>query len=508
MRRRVFICGLAIICSVASVARAQAGAGPQVKLAEGTLLGSRQGQVDAFLGIPYAAAPVGDNRWRAPQPVVHWTGIRDARSYAADCAQHLFPGDAAPLGTKPSEDCLYLNVWRPAAVKAGSKRPVMVWLHGGGFVNGGSSAPVYSGAAFARDGVVLVSLNYRLGRFGFFAHPALMAEGGGGNFGFRDQIAALEWVKTNIAAFGGDPANVTLFGESAGGISVHVLMTSPMAKGLFAKAIVQSGAGRGITDPTHVPTFAEALAAGERFSKPLGGAMSASGLRALPADRVIGGLDMASMDAADYSGPMIDGETVIETPIDAYRARRGAAVPLLLGTNSMDGFPFGGDKGQLFAAFGPRAAMAKALYDPDGTRPVPLVATDLFADRYMNEPTRAVARILAPRQPVWLYRFDYVASVMQKEWGGAPHASEIPFIFDTLNERYERALTARDKQIAGWMHGAWIAFARSSIPLTRGRSWTRFAHPSSDLNYISRDGVTVRQDPLAERLDFVEHSQR
>jgi para-nitrobenzyl esterase len=215
-----------------------APAAPTVSVAQGTLVGAEEGAVASFKGIPYAAPPVGDLRWRAPQPVAGWTGPRDATQYGHDCAQAPFPPDAAPIRTQPAEDCLYLNVWKPAGAAANARLPVMVWIHGGGFVNGGTSPAVYSGAAFARDGVVLVSLNYRLGRFGFFAHPALKAEGLGGNFGFLDQIAALKWVQANVAAFGGDPANVTVFGESAGGMSMHMLLQSPLARGLFARAII------------------------------------------------------------------------------------------------------------------------------------------------------------------------------------------------------------------------------------------------------------------------------
>ena len=493
---------VAVALAAAPMAGARAASDPVVTIADGAVEGVRRDGVDAFLGIPYAAPPIGANRWRDPQPVSRWKGRRDARHFAADCAQLTFAGDAAPLGTEPSEDCLYLNVWRPA--KAQKKRPVMVWLHGGGFVNGGSSAPVYSGAAFARDGVVMVSLNYRLGRFGFFAHPALKAEGGGGNFAFRDQIAALRWVKDNIASFGGDPDNVTLFGESAGGITIHVLMTSPLSHGLFAKAIVQSGAGRGLTDPDHIPSFPQALAAGEAFSAPLGRAVSAAQLRALPADRVIKGLNMATMDVADYAGPMIDGRTVVEAPIDAYRAGRGAAIPILLGTNAMDGFPFGPDKALLFSAFGPDAAAARRLYDPAGDRPSPAVATDLFADRYMNEPTRAVARILAPRQPVWLYRFDYVAAAMRQEWPGAPHASEIPYVFDTVRVRYAPSVAPSDLAVGTMMHRDWVRFARSESL----SGWARYDRRSQQVNHITARGISSIHDPLNARLDFIEKGRR
>ncbi|PWT84156.1 MAG: carboxylesterase, partial [Proteobacteria bacterium] len=218
----------------------------EVKIDTGRLKGATHDGVVSYKGIPFAAPPVGDLRWRPPQPAKPWTGVRSAQEYASDCAQKPFPGDAAPLGTPPAEDCLYANVWLPEKAPS-RKMPVMVWIYGGGFVNGGSSPSVYDGSQFAKRGVVFVSFNYRLGRFGFFAHPALTKENPNephGNYGYMDQIAALQWVRKNVAAFGGDPGNVTLFGESAGGGSVLTMMTSPMAKGLIHKAIVESGGGR------------------------------------------------------------------------------------------------------------------------------------------------------------------------------------------------------------------------------------------------------------------------
>jgi len=217
----------------------------EVKVDSGKLKGAIAGEVVSFKGIPFAAPPVGDNRWKPPQPVKAWSDVRTATAYGPDPMQLPFPSDAAPLGTAPSEDCLYLNVWTP--VKRGNKLPVMVWIYGGGFVNGGSSPSVYDGSRFAENGVVFVSFNYRLGRFGYFAHPALTKEnpnGPLGNYGTMDQIAALGWVKRNIGNFGGDASNVTLFGESAGGMSVLTLLASPKARGLFHKAIIESGGGR------------------------------------------------------------------------------------------------------------------------------------------------------------------------------------------------------------------------------------------------------------------------
>ena len=269
--------------------------------------------------------------------------MRVADAYGHDCMQEPFPSDAAPLGTPPAEDCLYLNVWAPEK-PASAKLPVMVWIHGGGFVNGGASPAVYDGRHFARRGVVFVSFNHRLGRFGFFAHPALSSEnpkGPLGNYGYLDQIAALRWVRKNVAAFGGDPGNVTLFGESAGGGSVNTLMVSPLARGLFHKAIVESGGGRagGIMTPRNLK---EAEAVGVAFAKLAGvtgeDAAALAALRKLPAPDLVRGLNMASMGQQrdTYAGPMIDGQIVAEEPETAFRAGRQARIPYLVGANNRE----------------------------------------------------------------------------------------------------------------------------------------------------------------------------
>jgi len=224
------------------LAMAMPAAAQDVRIDSGTLHGAAADGVSAFKGIPYVAPPVGPLRWHAPEAPPAWTGARDATGFGADCMQNLFPG-ATGSGQPQSEDCLFLNVWTPAHPK-GAKLPVMVWIHGGGFVGGSSALAETDGARLAKRGVVVVSFNYRLGRFGFFAHPALTAGREGGNWGLLDQIAALRWVQRNVAAFGGDPGNVTILGESAGGESVIRLMASPAARGLFAKAIASSGGGR------------------------------------------------------------------------------------------------------------------------------------------------------------------------------------------------------------------------------------------------------------------------
>lgn len=467
-------------------------------IAQGTLKGEARDEVVAFKAIPYAAPPVGDNRWRAPQPAPNWKGERDATRFAADCAQAPFPMDSASIETTPSEDCLFLNVWQPKAVKKGAKLPVMVWLHGGGFVNGGASPAVYSGEQFARDGIVFVSLNYRLGRYGFFAHPGLAAEGLGGNFGLLDQIAALKWVRDNIARFGGDSANVTLFGESAGGISVHSLLRTPLSRGLFAKAIVQSGGGRDGILPT--PSLADASKIGEAFAPGL----TAAQLRALPAEKVTSNLSLMTMTQPGYSGPMVDGKTILGSPIDGALAGAYARIPVMIGANSADGFPFPADKDAAFAPFGAQAAQARALYDPEGKYSPLRVAVATSADRMFIEPARAIAQALAPHQPVYLYRFSYAVPSVQAMWGGAPHASEIPYVFDTVQYRRLPKMIPEEAAVAKLTHRYWINFAKTGRPDSEDvPAWPRVTANATTVQIIDGAGARNSPDPLRARLELI-----
>lgn len=452
--------------------------------------------VTAYLGIPYAAPPVGENRWRAPQPVQAWTSLRDATRYGADCLQAPFPPDAAPIRTVPAEDCLFVNVWKPSTAKAGARLPVMVWVHGGGFVNGGSSPAVYSGENFARDGVVLVSLNYRLGRFGFFAHPGLAAEGFGGNFGYLDQIAALKWVQSNVANFGGDPENVTVFGESAGGMSMHMLLQAPEARGLFHKVIIESGAGRERSLPT--PPVAVAAKAGELFAPGL----DAAALRGLAAEKVTGDLSMMTMGQPTYSGPMIDARTIFGSPVEGIAGGLYARVPIMVGANSADGLPFGTDKDKIWASYGGQADQARKLYDPTGQGAPLHVAVMTSADRTFIEPARAVARGLASRgQPAWLYRFAYAHPEFRVAMGGAPHASEIPYVFDTLAARTQWKVVPGEQAVATATHKLWIDFARNGTP---GVNWPAATADDTRVMLIAENGAQHIEDPYRARLDFVE----
>ncbi len=497
-------------------------AAPQpVRITSGAVQGVTADGVESFKGIPFAAPPIGDLRWRAPQPAAKWSGVKTADAYGHDCMQTPFGGDAAPLGATPAEDCLVVNVWRPEGVPKDAKLPVIFWIYGGGFVNGGSSPPVYDGASFAKKGVIMVSANYRLGRFGFFGFPELSKQnkdnGLLGNYGYMDQIAALKWVKANIAAFGGDPANVTIFGESAGGGSVNTLMTSSQSEGLFAKAIVQSGGGRGnlmgnrelSNDKPNVPS-SETL--GVNFAKKNGiegtGPEALAALRKLSADQINDGLGMMTMGQAGqtYGGPMVDGVIVAEAPQTVYEAGRQAKVPFMIGADTADiGFGFAPTKEAAFAAFGPFADQAKAAYDPDGSKTVQQINAEIGMDKAMVEPSRFVASTISKQGiPSYEFRFGYVADSMKGEWKtGTPHATEIPYVMNTVQAKYGDKLTATDARIADQTNSYWANFAKTGNPNGAGLpEWPRYDPAKDELMVFTPEGVPVgKSDPWKARMD-------
>jgi para-nitrobenzyl esterase len=515
--RRGAILGIALLglCLDASMA----AAGTRVKIDSGQLEGIAHEDVVSFKGIPFAAPPVGPLRWRPPQPPQSWSDVRKADSYGADCMQVPFPSDAAPLGVKPAEDCLYVNVWLPAKPPQG-KLPVFVWIYGGGFVNGGSSPAVYDGSQFARQGVAFVSFNYRLGRFGFFAHPALTAEQPAGpwaNYAIMDQIAALQWVQRNIAAFGGDPHNVTICGESAGGISVHILMTSPAAAGLFNKAIVQSGGGRpGIFRDRQLKGGAQsAEALGVAFARKEGtegeGAEALRKLRELPADELAKNLNLASMGDPTYvGGPVVDGQIITGNPSQLYAAGKGARVPMMVGATSQDiGFMQANSIDELLKKFGANADEARTVYAVHDSDDVRFVAFRMGGDQMMIEPARYVARGLAARgQPVYEFRFSYVAESIRGQFGGvmgAMHASDIPFAFDTVAAKYGQELTPGDEAAARAINGYWVAFAKTGKPEVSGQPvWPAYDAQTDMIMNFTNTGPVAEPDPWKARLDLAE----
>lgn len=512
--------GVACLALV-SVAQARvATASLDVRVDGGTVRGVVEQGVLAFKGIPYAAPPVGALRWAPPQPVKPWKGVRPALHFGPDCAQLPTPGDAAPLRTEPKENCLYINVWRPRAAFT-HRLPVMIWIYGGGFVNGGTSPAVYDGTEFARDGVLLVSFNYRLGNFGFFAFPALSRQAAGGlrgNYTFMDQIAALQWVRRNVASFGGDPHNVTVFGESAGGMSVNALLMTPLARGLFEKAIIESGGGRdNIFRPLPLSGSADsAEAAGVRLARHLGiggeGSEALAELRALPAAKLVDGLNMATLesDHTYVGGPILDGRLYLGAPTTVYAAGGGARVPVMIGANTAEiGQLTASSLQALWRSFGPDSTAARRLYDPDGRRTLEEVAAAAGSDQWMVEPARAIARLLAARgQRVYEYRFGYVASSLRKTLAGAPHASEIPFVFDTVAAHYGQQTSRADEAMARALHSYWIAFARTGRPDPRGEpAWPRYDERTDRLMSFTDHGPVSEADPWKRRLDLAERAE-
>ena len=388
----------AIVAAMAVAAPAMADT---VHVGQGDLTGVTAGKVESFKGIPFAAPPVGAARWRAPGAAPTWKEAKAANAFGPVCMQSLRLGVPIPM----SEDCLTLNVWRPAGAGPGAKLPVMVWIYGGAFIFGSGSTPFYDGTHFAEDGVVLVTFNYRVGRFGFFAHPAL--DGGGGpvaNYGLMDQIAALKWVKSNIAAFGGDPRNVTVFGESAGAISVNLLMGSPAAHGLFDKAIAESGFGR-----IHPKSLKTAEGVGQTFAEAHGvkgdDAAAAAALRALPADAL--NAAFSGLSDPNIAGPVIDGRIVTQGVAEAFAKGEEAHVPYLEGGNSYEAslFPHVADTPDPVIARAGDPAKVVALY---GGKPGPEVARELMTDTLITEPDRNLAREMAKQgKTAFVYNFSY-----------------------------------------------------------------------------------------------------
>lgn len=511
--------GLTSTASVTATANPPAAQSTTVvEIEAGLVEGAVADEILSFKGIPYAAPPVGDQRWRAPQPVTPWTGVRAATAFGHDCMQ-VVKKAIEPIQTTPSEDCLFVNVWRPASLTTTTSLPVMVWVHGGGYVGGGTSIPYYDGSAFARQGMVVVSFNYRLGRFGFFAHPALLAaqEGPVGNFGYMDQIAALQWVQTNIRAFGGDPQQVTLVGESAGGASVLTLLTSPAARGLFQRVMIMSGGGReALISRPMTGGSAEQPSADQidaSFAASLGitgdGPEALSALRALSPEVVVGDLDLervlqaALLGTQIYPGTgMVDGVIVTAPPQTVFRNSGAANVPLIIGTTAAD-LPliFPPSKLDPFAYFGADAEAARAAYNVPATldqNSLTLLLLSIGADMTMHEPARFAAKAMtATGNPVWLYRFTYTAEVTRPAAKAQSHAGELPFLFDTLAAKYGDKATDSDRQMAHAFNTYVSNFVKSGDPNGANLpAWPPFAPTQFDLlNFTLDDGPVFGPDP-------------
>ena len=471
-----------IALSIASTVQAQSRS-ETITVNQGILSGTTDGRVSSFKGIPFAAPPVKERRWKPPAPPRGWLGTRDATKFGPACIQPRLHGD----DSEQSEDCLTLNIWKPAKVSPGVKLPIMFWIHGGAYTVGSGSMPIYDGTHFAEHGVILITANYRLGALGFFSHPALTSEDRNGylaNFGIMDNIAALKWVKENASSFGGDPENITIFGESAGGVSVNILMTAPVASGLFAKAISESSFGRIPLNPIRgdQPLTGEkiGLALAAKYGITGVGPDAATALRDLPPEKVAaifnGG---GKSDSLPSAMPVIDGKIVLESPYDAFVSGRENKVPLIIGGNSWE------------ASLIPKvkAEPSEALDRFGALRPTILKiypgsevdkAQDSKTDVAMTEPNRSYAFLHSQHgQKSYTYYFSYVPEKLRKSLHGAPHGGEIPYVFGNLPKIetafYDVTLpkaTPQDRSISDAMISYWTNFARTGAPGTfAGKHW-------------------------------------
>jgi para-nitrobenzyl esterase len=470
---------LAAVC--AALPGTAAMAANSVKVGGGLVEGTFENGLAVYRGIPFAAPPVGDLRWRAPQLAAKWQGVLRADKFGARCMQG---GAQTP---DMSEDCLYLNVWSPAK-SAGDRVPVLVWIYGGGFSGGATSIPTYSGEQLAKRGVVLVSIAYRVGPFGFLAHPGLSAETNNhisGNYGLLDMIAGLQWIQKNIAAFGGDPRRVTIFGESAGGIAVSMLCASPLAKGLFHGAISQSGGSFGPPRVGGMPgenmvRLADAERAGEAYAKSAG-ASSIEALRKLPADQVMA----ATKGQRGMSWPIVDGCVIPDDQYKLYQAGRYNDTPILVGYNSDEGISFSVARTPeayvkyVRDRFGPHADNLLKLY-PVGAAAVTKPARDLMRDAAFGWHTWIWARLhsQAGKSKVFYYCFDQHPPHppgSPEEDHGSPHGLDVPYVFQHLGELKPPATTA-DQMISDAMATYWTNFAKRGDPNGAGvPNWPPFS---------------------------------
>jgi para-nitrobenzyl esterase len=476
-----------------------------ILIESGAVEGTAKDGVTAYLGVPFAAPPIGELRWREPQPVARWEGTRRATSFAPACMQKgvSMPGEKPPV---TSEDCLYLNVWTPDQA-VDERLPVLVWIHGGGYVNGSASMPLYWGDRLAERGVVVVTIAYRLGPLGFLAHPDLTAESArrsSGNYGLLDQVAALEWIRRNIAAFGGDPLRVTIAGQSSGAMSVSMLMASPRARGLFHRAIGQSG---GLFEPLQIaPSYLlkNAEHDGTAYVSSLS-AESIAALRKVPAADLLGG------KAASVSHPVIEPHALPIAPYDAFTSKTHNDVPVLVGFNAEEARVFvdaGSVKAESFAAdiqhrFGSLPAPLIDAYPHSTDAQARQARLDLERDLRFGWDMWAWARlqVQSGRSPVYFYYFKqqppFPKGSVHEAWG-ASHFAELWYMFDHLNQD-AWPWSAADRQLATLMSRYWTNFAKSGDPNGDGLPhWPSFDGEAKVLHLS--DPVTVARLPNRDSL--------
>ena len=482
------------------IAAEASASAPTASTRDGVLQGRKKDGLDVFLGIPFAAPPVGALRWKEPQPVTAWTGTRKADAYAASCMQKPgIPVSAGGTAGALSEDCLYLNVWTPRT-GVGGKRPVMVWIHGGALVYGSGNVALYDGSAYARRGAVAVTINYRMGALGFFSHPEIDGDDASApaNYGLFDQIAALRWVRDNIAAFGGDPDNVTIFGESAGAQSVLALYTSPGAKGLFQRGIAQS--------PYAIPSHTRARA--RQVSMEVAGAVGLGGgnataaqLRAVPATRFFELGEKGPTLAPSF----IVGDAALPRPIlDTFRKGKQAQLPLIVGSNSDEATvasAFGVDPAKLVEKLRAGKFVLKTLYP--GIEDDAQLGRETMRDLVFTAYARNIAYLHSRSAPVWRYYFSHVQQGQQGKVPGVGHGGEIPFVMDTSNDCgcLPAPFTAADRDFARQVGDYWYAFAHSGDPGVAGApAWARDGMRQAQLLEFGERTVP-RKDFMNARLN-------
>ena len=492
------LCSGALLAAPAPV-RTQSGMVSGVSVANGT--------ITAYKGIPFATPPTGDLRWKAPQPPQKWSGVKIADHFGANCVQNIVEGRSPwthefMAHGEVAEDCLFLNIWAPAAAQ-NEKRAVFVYLHGGGNTEGSGSVAVYDGEGLASKGLIMVTVNYRLGVFGFFAHPELTRESGhnaSGNYALLDQIAALHWVHDNIAAFGGDPARITVAGQSAGAADIALLTVSPLARGLFQREILESGgssfSGFGASRP-----LATQEADGVKFAE-MKGARSLADLRAMPAKDLF-----APVQGAPRFGPVLDGYVLLTSAKDAFAAGAENDVATLAGYNADEG----GASPHPDTDAGKFAAQAKQRYGDRADAFLKLYSAADSNDSARDQQRVSVLAWAAARQataktPTYLYFWDHALPGPDAGKYGAFHTSEVPYVLNTLGKS-DRAFTAADRKIADTLSSYWANFAKSGDPNGKGLPHWPSVHDQPDMVMeIGDKNAPIPAAGSAEKLKLLRES--
>ena len=494
MRYLVALLAACVVLLQAGMASAQVEQFPFVLTRQEQVLGVVQAGVASFKGLPYASAPVGRLRWRPPQPPPESSTIRTAYDYGPACPQPSMREPGA------SEDCLTLNVFKP--YEGEDALPVMVWIHGGSFVAGTAGDPLVDGSKLAQAGVIVVTRNYRLGAFGWLAHPALAdgaADGGIANYGMMDQIAALRWIQENITVFGGDPNNVTLFGTSSGAASVALLMLCEQSRGLFQKAILESAPGR-----ERVRSMDMALSVGRQLVQAVARDGTGADPRAAGSNVLLAAEEGLLAQSKRSFGPVRDGTLVSDDIASGFKAARESRIPLIVGSND-DETTAGAepDFNEELSLAGDSVDALRRFYLKASSSPTELAAK-LYTDRVFTEPARFLARShAATGAPTFRYRFSYVPEAQLPDGDGG-HGRELQFIFGAEGVPGAGVFTHRDREVSNRLRAYWTNFARTGDPNGPGLPLWDTSSKAERLLLISNAGISSGDDPWTERLDWIE----